>query len=106
MNQHDPVARISAALWQKFGPVWMQIEPWLPLIYLGAFLLFVAGISFLMWLRRPRKPKHQIESGIATKQDLIRLGYLPDKSLRAKLRANDDPVALHAVLAAQGVKAA
>ena len=31
---------------------------------------------------------------------------LRDTDLRAKLRANDDPVALHAVLAAQGVKAA
>jgi PTS system nitrogen regulatory IIA component len=31
---------------------------------------------------------------------------LRDTDLRAKLRANDDPVALHAVLATQGVKAA
>ncbi|KJZ30685.1 PTS lactose transporter subunit IIC, partial [Paracoccus sp. S4493] len=32
---------------------------------------------------------------------------LRDQDLRAKLRANDDPVALHAVLsAAQGIKAA
>lgn len=31
---------------------------------------------------------------------------LRDPDLRAKLRANDDPVALHAVLSAQGVRAA